>query len=79
MRNNYDQEQQTSQKNYGNNRRSCNALVSAQIAHGYNDELNIRADPETDGNRENEAGATTVLQKEKSKYMRKLARKVKHV
>jgi hypothetical protein len=36
-------------------------------------------DTETDGNREKEAGATIGLQKEESKYMRKLARKVKQV
>jgi hypothetical protein len=52
MRNSYQQEQQTSKKNYGKYRRSCNAVVSAQIAQGYNDELRIRQDPETDGNRE---------------------------
>jgi len=79
MRNNYHQEQQTSQKNYGENRRSRNAVVSAQIAHGYNDELHIREDPETDGNREKEGGKTIGLQKEESKYMRKLAPKVKQV
>jgi len=36
-------------------------------------------DTEIDGNRERETGATIGLQKEESKYMRKLARKVKHV
>ena len=63
MHNNYHQEQQMSQKNYGKNRRSYNAAVSAQIAHGYNDELHIREDPETDGIREKEAGQTIGLQK----------------
>jgi hypothetical protein len=52
MRNNYHQELQTSKKNYGKNRRRCNAVVSAQIAQGYNDELRIREDPEADSNRE---------------------------
>lgn len=79
MRNNYHQEQQRSQKNYWKNRRSCNVVVSIQIAHGYNEELHIREDPETEGNREKEAGATIGLQKEESKHMRRLARNVKQV
>lgn len=54
-------------------------VVSAQIAHGYNEELHIREDPETEGNREKEADTTIGLQKKECKYMRKLARKVKQV
>jgi hypothetical protein len=46
---------------------------------GYNDEKHILEDPETDGNREKEAGAKIGLQKEESKYTRKLAGKVKQV
>jgi hypothetical protein len=70
MRNNYYQEQQTSQKNYRKNRRSYSTIVSAQIVHRYNDEQHIREDPETDGNREKEAGATIGLPKEESNYVK---------